>query len=137
MKTIAKVMAVVLVIAMLAALAACGSSGPEGKYVVKSINGQELNEALDAAAKEANMSADEYLKQLGVDKAEEMVTIELKSEGKAVMEAKMFGFSEEGTWKQDGDQITITLDGDSADFTLKGNELSNNSGEPKYVLVKK
>lgn len=137
MKKTARILAVLLAFALLFALAACGSSGPEGKYVVKTIDGQSVDEAVEAAAKAANMSKDEFIKQMGIENIEEIVTLELKSDKTAIMETKMFSYKGEGTWKQDGDKISITIEGDTSDFTLKGNELSNVTGEQKYVLIKK
>ena len=133
-----RIVAITLAVLMLTALfAGCGSSGPEGKYVVKSVDGQAVNEAFDAAAKAANTSADEYLKMLGIDNPEELATIELKSDGSATMSSKAFSYSGDGTWTQDGNKISITIEGDTSVFTLNGNELSNDTGDPKYVLIKK
>jgi len=138
-----RIIALALAVLMAAAMfAACGgSSGPEGKYVVKSINGEtpqdQLQKMVDEKTVESASSVEDLLKVFGVDSVEEIVTMELKSDGTAVMEAKMFSLSAEGTWEKDGDKINITIDGSTATFTLNGNELSNDQGDPKYVLVKK
>ena len=137
MKRVISIVSIALVVLMLAAsLVACG--GPEGKYVVKSIDGKTVDEALKASAEAAGMSTDDFLKQVGVDKAEEVMTIELKSDKTAVFDIKMFSTKKEGTWTQEGDKVKITIDGQTESFTLKGNELSSdNSEEMNYVFVKK
>ena len=49
----------------------------------------------------------------------------------------MFSTTVEGTWKQDGNKITLTIDGTDGVFTLSGNELSGDDGDQAYVFVKK
>lgn len=131
-----RIIALGMTILLIAALLV-GCGGPEGKYVVKSIDGQSVEEALKSSADLSGMSVDDMLKQMGVDSAEEIVTLELKSDGTAVMEVKMFSTTKEGKWEKDGDKITITIDDQAAEFTLKGNELHSESGDQKYVFVKK
>lgn len=132
-----RIISAVIVALMIAALlVGCGSS-PVGHYVVKSIDGKSVDEALQASADAAGMSKEDYLKQLGVPSAEEIIVMDLKSDNTAVMEIKMFSTTKEGTWKQDGDKVTITIDNDGADFTFKGNELTSQSGDQQYVFVKK
>lgn len=127
-----------VVLAVAAMLVACGgSSSPEGKYVVKSIDGQAVEDAVKQAAEAAGMSAEDFLKELGVASAEEIVTLELKSDSTAVMAVNMFSTTVEGTWKQDGNKITLTIDGTDGVFTLSGNELSGDDGDQAYVFVKK
>lgn len=133
-----RIISIALVALMVAALlVGCAGSGPAGKYVVKTIDGKSVQEALEDSAKQSGMDLDELLKQAGIDNVEEIITMELKDDGTAIMDVKMMSTKMEGTWKQDGDKIAITMEGETANFTLKGNELSNDEGEPKYVLVKK
>lgn len=133
MKRVVSIVLAVLVVAAL--LVACG--GPEGKYVVKSIDGNSVEDQLKSQADASGVSYDELLKQMGVDKPEEIVTLELKSDGTAIMDMKIFSSKMEGTWKQDGDKIAITMNDETADFTLKGNELTSPEGEGlQYVFVK-
>ena len=137
MKRVISIVSIALVVMMIAALlVACG--GPEGKYVVKSIDGKAVEDALKESAEASGMNVDDFLKQMNVKSAEEIVTIELKSDKTAIFEIKMFSSKQEGTWKQDGDKINITIEGETQTFTLKGNELSSDSNEDqKYVFVKK
>lgn len=131
-----RVIALTMAVLMIAALlVACG--GPEGKYVVKSIDGKTVDEAIKESAEAAGMSVDDMLKQMGINSADEIVTLELKSDGTAVMEVKMFSTSKEGKWEKNGDKITITIDDQPSNFTLKGNELHSEDGDQKYVFVKK
>ncbi len=131
-----RVIALTMAVLMIAALlVACG--GPEGKYVVKSIDGKTVDEAIKESAEAAGMSVDDMLKQMGINSVEEIVTLELKNDGTAVMEVKMFSTTKEGKWEKNGDKITITIDDQPANFTLKGNELHSEDGDQKYVFVKK
>ena len=131
-----RVIALTMAVLMIAALlVACG--GPEGKYVVKSIDGKTVDEAIKESAEAAGMSVDDMLKQMGINSVEEIVTLELKNDGTAVMEVKMFSTTKEGKWEKNGDKITITIDDQPSNFTLKGNELHSEDGDQKYVFVKK
>ena len=139
MKKVISILSIALVVLMLAAtLAACGGSGsPEGKYVVKSINGQSVSDAIKELAGQLSKTVEEFLELAGIGSAEEIYTLELKADGKAVMEAKMFSTTLEGTWKQNGDKIEITLDGETQAFTMNGKELSAEFEGEKIVFVKK
>ena len=137
-----KRMITIALIALMTAvlLTACG--GPAGKYVVKSISDKDVDEVFNEQAEALEKSADELLKEMNIEKAEELITIELKSDGTAIMDANMFSTTYEGTWKQDGDTIAITIkdasgESSTSEFTLKGNELISEEGEQKYVFVKK
>lgn len=136
-----RIISIALIALMVAALlTACG--GPDGKYVVKSIGGKAVDEVVKEQAEALGESADELLKQMNIDKAEELMVLELKSDGTAAMESGLTSSSMSGTWKQDGDKISITMKGalgeeETSVFTLEGNELSNDEGEQKYVFVKK
>ncbi|MBQ6274691.1 MAG: hypothetical protein IJK63_10790 [Oscillospiraceae bacterium] len=128
---IAILLALVMTVALLAGCG--GSSDPTGRYVVKTIAGQPVEEYFKSMLGE---DADFALQMFGVSSYEELMTVELKSDGSAV--ATLAGeAAETGTWKQDGDQITITIQDDPATFTLKGNELSYKEDGQDYVLVKK
>ena len=132
--------ALILILALaVALLAGCGgSSDPTGRYVVKTIAGQPVEEYFVSMLGEyaEGIDASTYLQMFGISSFEEFMIIELKSDGSAV--ATLAGEAPlTGTWIQEGDQITITIDGDPATFTLKGNELSFQDDEQDYVFVKK
>ena len=102
------------------------SSSPVGTYVVKSLDGEDVQETI------------EMYKEYGYDvnSAEDFMAVELKDGGKCVW--KELGRSYEGEWKQDGDKITLTMEGQSIQGTLKGKELSlSNSSGSTAVFVKK
>lgn len=140
MKRIISIALIVLLTA--AVLAGCGSSDPEGSYVIKSIDGKDVNEEVKSGAEATGMSEADFLNQFGVESADELITLDLNADGTFVMDIKMFGSKLEGTWAQDGDKISVTVP-DAADdtrtivFSLSGNELSNSEGDPKYVFGKK
>lgn len=139
MKKVVSIVSIALVVLMLAAtLAACGgSSSPEGKYVVKSINGLSVSDAIKELAGQLGKTVEEFLELAGIGSGEEIYTLELKADGKAVMEVKMFSTTVEGTWKQNGDKIELTIDGETRAFTMNGNELSAEFEGEKVVFVKK
>ena len=133
---IAILLALVMTVALLAGCG--GSSDPTGRYVVKTIAGQPVEEYFKSMLGEYADGIDPstYLQMFGISSFEEFMIIELKSDGSAV--ATLAGEAPlTGTWIQEGDQITITIDGDPATFTLKGNELSFQDDEEDYVFVKK
>ncbi len=133
-----RIISMTLVVLMIAALfAACGSSSPAGKYVVKSINGQTVEEAMKDQAEQSGINVDDMLKMLNIDNIEELITIELKSDGAAVMKSSLGGTELTGTWKQDGETVELTLDDQTQKFTFKNNELSASDGDQQYVFVKK
>ncbi len=135
-----KRIAILLILALaVALLAGCGgSSDPTGRYVVKTIAGQPVEEYFVSMLGEyaEGIDASTYLQMFGISSFEEFMIIELKSDGSAV--ATLAGEAPlTGTWIQEGDQITITIDGDPVTFTLKGNELSHQEDQQDYVFVKK
>ena len=85
-----------VVLTAIVCLAAC-STKPEGKYVLKTIDGQTPEEAVKKVAEALGISAEDFLKQAGIDKFEEIYTIELLADGKAKIVAGMFDSTIEGT----------------------------------------
>ena len=141
-----RIISIALVVLMLAALlSACGSdsstanANPEGKYVTKTINGKDPVDALKDELKDSglDMDVDAFLGMLGVDSLEELITLELKSDGTAYFVSGMLGADANGTWTQNGSTIAITIDGETVDFTLSGSELKFTIEDQEFVLVKK
>lgn len=131
-----RIVALVLVAVMAIVLLTACSSSPEGKYVLKSVNGVELDKYLEDQLKDSEMSKEDFLKFLGINSIEEMITIELKKDGVCVM--SLSGASEEGTWKQEKDKIVITdKSGTATELTLNGKELTFKKGEETMVLIRK
>lgn len=141
-----RIISISLVVLMLAALlVGCGSSDsadPTGNYVVKSIDGKTIDEAFEEAAKAAGSINEAYLELLQIDKPEEIMTIAIKSDGTAVIGGAFVGTELSGTWKQDGDKVSITVTGatgetETSEFTFKDNELTSKEDDKVYVFVKK
>ena len=117
-RIIAIILAALFVVVMLA------SCGAKGKYVISKVNDESVDEYLDR------------WKEYGLDfTAEEFLTIELKNGGKALVTS--FGEEEEGTWKQKGSKVTITIDGEDSEFTLKGKELKGKGVDGNSITLKK
>ena len=144
MRHMKKIVLVLLAAVMILMLAGCGSTGPEGKWIIKSVDGQPFKEYLKKTIKEEygdSITFEEYeaaLKERGYASVEEAVSIEFKSDGTAV--AKRLAMEYEGTWKLEGD--TIIMDSDFAghyEFKLKGKELileTPPNGQEVYVKQK-
>ena len=62
------------------------------------------------------------------------LVLELKSDGSVAYSMSMGGETESktGTWAQDGNTITITIDDEAMPFTLDGKTLSYTYGEGQY-----
>ena len=135
-----RVFAIVLaMLVVVSVFAGCSKkAGPEGKYIVKTIGGMTVEEAFSSMLSEYGdgQTIEDLLKEAGIESIDEFMTIELKSDGKAVVDVALDEPSE-GTWKQDGNKIIVTVDGDPVEFTLNGNELSFKEDEMDYVFIKK
>ena len=114
---------------MIAALfVGCGSDSVPGTYKLKKINDKSIKEFYEEIAKAAGVD----LSTMGIDvnKMEDMITITLKDDGTAEMKGS-FEMDEDaedqvatGTWTQDGDKVTITVDGKAQECTFKSGELT-------------
>ena len=137
MKRIATIAVVCLfVIAIITGCAGGGSSSSAaGKYVLKTVNGLSIEEGFGEIFG-TSFTAEELLEILGIDSFEEFMVIELKADGTAVITTGGEDPSE-ATWKQDGNTVSITSEGQTVDCTLNGNELTLSLDNEVYVLVKK
>ena len=117
-RIIAIILAALFVVVMLASCSA------KGKYVISKIDGKSVEKYFE----EKGMSG------TSID-PETFMTFELKSGNEAKI--TMMGFSKEGTWKQKGNKVTITIDGDDEEFTLKGKQLIGNEDGEEIVLKRK
>ena len=135
MKRIVSLALVVLFVA--AMMVACGgedvASNPAGKYYVKTINGKTLEEAISEEL--GGMSLDDALKMANVDSLNDLMYLELKEDGTAAMTS--MGISMDGTWKQDGGKLIITIEGDSQEFTIDGSTIKGTTEGQEYVFEKK
>lgn len=122
-----RIVALVLVLLLVVSVfTACGGSSLEGVYKVREIDGKEPLAYFTEQAEEYEMDVETVLGFLGLDTDSlgELITIELKSGGTAVVSSKMTEEENaEGTWKQDGEKIIVTIDGEDQEFTLKDGKL--------------
>lgn len=128
--------ALILILALaVGILAACGDTqaDPSGKYVLKSMDGQPVEEYFKSMLGE---DVDFALQMFGISSFEELMTVELKPDGSALVAMAGQG-SYSGAWEQDGEKITVTVDGEPATFILQGNELSFEESGESMVFVKK
>ena len=108
-----RIIAMTLVVVMVAALfVGCGSNGVEGTYKLKKVNGVDL---------------EEFAKLMGGDEEIPEISMTLKSDGSVVAKGDLVDMSDEestGTWKQEGDKIVITINGEAQEFDYKDGTLT-------------
>ncbi len=125
-----RIVSLTLVILMVAALfVGCGSSDSvDGTYKLKAIDGKNVKEYFTAIAEKGGETLQTVLKFMGIDEnsLDNLMTLVLKSDGTFSMNSKMDTEekSYDGTWKQEGDKLTLTIDNEPQEFTLKDGELS-------------
>ena len=143
-RIISLTLAVLLIAALFAGCAGSKADSPVGTYVIKTINDKSLKdyftEAFGAAAEEGfDMSA--LLAMMGIDleHPEDLMRITLKEDGTVEVTSKLDEIGEEeegegeeketGTWKQDGDKIIISADGEDTELGYKNGELTMTTEE--------
>ncbi len=139
-----RIVSLTLVVLMVAALfVGCGSSKPEGTYKVKTMNGKEpeayYREEIQKKLPEGTELTDELFKKgleeagLSADKLDEYMTLVFENDT-----VKLLAMGVElgsGTWKQDGEKLTLTMKSeneekaDSADCTFKDGEITMDMGD--------
>ena len=145
MKHKKKVFAILLAAVLLLALfAGCENVSPEGKYYIKSIGGQTIEDYIAQLLEKDGMTLDDVLKAYGIGSIGEYSTIEFKSDGTVVRE---YAGNEELnqqllklglTWEKKGSRIIIKhQDGTTQEAALKGSEITLKSNDIEYVFVKK
>lgn len=125
-----KLLAVLLAaIACVACMALVGCGGAEGTYKFESMTMTYGDETVTIKA------GDEFQ---GMTFEKDMMIIELKKGGKCIMTSSMYGEAEteEGTWKKDGDTITITSNNMTQNIQLKDGKLIINMEGTEVVLSK-
>lgn len=122
-KTIALSVAVLLALSLLLTACGGGSGSVVGTWGLKSITtgGQTYAEG------------DQAFDLLFGD--ESMFVFEFKDGG--AFSASLFGESVEGTWTQNGNAVTATVDGDALEMELKGSELHVSMDGESIVLAKR
>ena len=132
-----RIVSITLVVLMIAAMfVGCGSSSPEGLYKIKTVNGKSMMDSLKEEA--GDEMTEEQIKALlsflGIDNIEEAITFELKADG--TLSVKMMGEESTGTWKVEGDKITMTIDGDSVTGTYASGKITVKMDDQEMVLAK-
>ena len=123
MKGFKKFLAITMIAAMMLGLVACGGgSSISGTFKVASVDGKTVEDTV----KEYTMSASDI---------EDLMVLEFGS-GDSVT-VKSAGESKTGTYKLDGDKLSITVDNETEDFTYSNNEITMESDGSKIVLKKK
>ena len=94
-------------------LAGCGAD-PAGTYVTTSINGQTAGDYMQ------NVGA--TLEMFGIDSAQDLMKMEIRADGTFSV-AVSASPARTGTWTRSGNQLSMTLDDVTEEFTLNGEEL--------------
>lgn len=137
-----RIVSLTLVILMVAALfVGCGSSDSvEGTYKLKAIDGKNIKDYYTEKAEKSGETLETVLKFMGVEETDldNLMTLTLNADGSAAMNSKMDveEKSYDGTWKQEGDKITVTVDNDPQEFTLKDGEITAKFGDMTLTLGK-
>lgn len=134
MKRIATLSLVFLFIfALVTGCAGSTSSSAVGTYVTKSVNGVAVD---DYFKQELGDDINDMLETLGIESFSEFLVMELKADGTAVI-TSMAEDPETASWKQEGNKLIITADGEPQDCTINGNEITIGLEDEQIVLVKK
>ena len=133
---------IILVIMIVAAFAGCSPS-IEGLYKTKSIDGKTPVEFMEAQAQESGIDLDTFLGIFALtgetvtrDDLNEYLTVDLQKDGKAKVFVLFDNESTEGTWEKKDNIISVTVNGDTLDFTLEGGNLTVDMEGSKLVLSK-
>lgn len=112
-----KVLVTVVAIVMVFSLVACGggdkSASLAGTYKMTSMEAAGMTVDVATLAEAAGMDAD-------------LFTLELKDDGSFTMNAFTGEATEnmDGTWKADGNTVTLTMDGEDMTAAVDGNKLT-------------
>ncbi len=126
---------------VLGALALVGCGSVEGTYT---LDKAETKKAMEAEI--AKMpAAEQEMQKMGLAMLDSMdATMELKSGGAASMKMTMTGMTKDpktnedtGTWKKEGDDITISANGKDTKCSKSGKKLtcSEASGKSKMTMI--
>ncbi len=124
MKSMKKTVASVLVVAcMLVCLTACGGSKKfDGTYILKSMNGQTVEDLLAIAEQNGIQTSAEELGKLVIDGDSFTMTNN--------------GQTQTGECEVDGDNLLMTVEGDTVTATLSGNDLTLSGSGITMVFTK-
>ena len=138
-----RIVSLTLAVLLIAALfAGCGSSSVEGTYKLRKINDKPVKDFVADLASTTGQSEKEVLEAWEVNSVEELenvMTITLKSDNTFELKSTMDGEEENGTgtWKQEGEKVILTVDGEEQEFTIKDGMLEwDLAGLMKFSLGK-
>ena len=112
----AKMMSLTLVLACVFSLAACGGgSSAAGSYTLQTISMSGFSMDLEQLAETYDVSMDEL-----------KIALDLKSNGNFTLDMSAIddSMSMDGTWSQSGDDIALTIDGETLTVTLNGDVIT-------------
>ena len=138
-----RIVSLTVAVLLIAALFAGCSSGPEGTYKVKTINGEEYSQYVDMMVGLMSVFGGDEMK-VDADQMKSMLekagSFTLKSDGVVeqfdVNEDDWTETTKTGTWKLDGEKLTITVDGKTMEGTLKDGEITITKDGKTTVLGK-
>lgn len=140
MKKLTRILTLALALVLIAAaLVACAKKEPvEGTYVIKTINGETVEDYMRKSAEDAGATYEEYtaMLQLAGVKADfsNFIVLTLNADGTMTLET--LGETNEGTWTQK-DANTITLTGtESRDCAYKNGVLTLEMGDMTVEMEK-
>lgn len=158
-RIISLTLAVLLIAALFVGCSGTGGTGgkadsPVGVYTIKTINDKSVKdyftEAFAAASEEYGIDMSALLGLMGIDldHPEDLMQFNLKEDGTVEFTSKLDEMGEEdegeeqqtGTWKQEGDKIIITADGEDQELTYKNGELimtAEEDGETMTMVLTK
>ena len=114
-------------IVMAVLLTGCGAN-PVGQYVVKAIAGKPVSEYIDSLGL--------TVADLGVETAEEFMTIDVRENGTFVI-TMMGAESGEGEWTLDGSKLGMTLNEETQEASFSGGEITMKANDEAVVFRKK
>lgn len=130
-----RIVSIALVVLMVAALfVGCSSNSVDGVYRIKTVNGKELKTYLTEELGGTEDQIEALLKMAGIDSLEDYMTITLNQDG--TVKAAMMGEESEGTWKLDGEKLTLTVDGEATECTYKDGKITVDMDGETMVLGK-
>lgn len=131
-----RTISLILVALLVAALfVGCSKSDPVGTY---KIDMDSLVEAMKDSDEAKDMSDDQIkslMKTIGI--TEDSMSLEIKKDGTFVLD--LSGDKTEGTWKQNGSKLTLTVENEPIDADFSDGKITMESEEigMKLVFVKK
>ncbi|MBO4418278.1 MAG: lipocalin family protein [Oscillospiraceae bacterium] len=137
-----RIVSLALVLVMVVALfAGCGSDSPEGTWKIKTVDDKDASAYIQMLVGfAAAFAGDEVDAEELAKKMEDSMGFTLKADGVATgieMDEEFNTKEIQGTWKLDGEKITITVGKTTMEGTLKDGQITVTKDGHTMVLVKK